>query len=78
LQYDLVLSRDAERKAVVWQGSSPDGRMHATGVKPAAVYLAARLVEADGTAGPYATRLIEAPPRFHWEWLLLLLPLLAM
>ena len=78
LHYDLVLSRDAERKAVVWQGSSPDGRLHATGVKPAAVYLAARLVEADGTAGPYATRLIEAPPRFHWEGLLLLLPLLAM
>ena len=35
--------------------------------------------EADGAAGPYATRVIEAPPRSHWELLLLLLlPLLAL
>lgn len=79
LHYDLVLSSDAERKGIVWQGSSPDGRMRAGNLKPATYYLAARLVEADGTAGPYATRVIEVPSRFHWGiLLLLLLPLLAL
>lgn len=79
LRYELVLARDAERSAVVWQGTSSDGRLQTGNLEPAAYYLAARLVEADGTAGPYATRLIEAPPRFRWEpLLLLLLPLLAM
>jgi hypothetical protein len=76
LVYDLVLSTDADRKAIVWQGRSSDGQLRAENVKPDAYYLAARLVEADGTAGPYATRIIEAPPRFRWEGLLLLLPLL--
>jgi len=78
LQYELVLSRDAERKQVVWKGLSPEGKLKASPVEPATYFLAARLVEADGTAGPYATRVIEAPPsRFRWEFLLLLLPLLA-
>lgn len=78
LQYELVLSSDVERKQVVWKGLSLDGKLKATPVEPAAYFLAARLVEADGTAGPYATRVIEAPPsRFRWEFLLLLLPLLA-
>jgi len=79
LQYDLVLSRDAERKQVVWKGMSPDGKMQAAPVEPEKYYLAARLVEADGTAGPFASRVIEAPPsRFRWEFMLLLLPLLAL
>jgi hypothetical protein len=78
LHYELVLARDAERRDVVWQGSSPQGEMRAAPVKPETLYLAARLVEADGTAGPYATRVIEAPPRFRWELLLLALPLLAL
>ncbi len=78
LRYELVLARDAERTRVVWQGGSADGQLHASPLDPATYYLAARLVEADGTAGPYATRVIEAPPRFRWEALLLLLPLLAM
>lgn len=77
LRYELVLARDAERTQVVWRGESPDGQLHASPVEPENYYLAARLVEADGTAGPYATRVIEAPPRAHWELLLLLLPLLA-
>ena len=78
LQYELVLSRDAERKQVVWTGLSSDGKLKASPVEPATYFLAARLVEADGTAGPYATRVIEAPPsRFRWELLLFLLPLLA-
>lgn len=78
LQYELVLSRDADRKQVVWKGLSPDGKLKASPVEPATYFLAARLVEADGTAGPYATRVIEAPPsRFRPEFLLLLLPLLA-
>ena len=78
LHYELVLARDAERKQIVWQGKSEDGQLHASPIEPVNHYLAARLVERDGTAGPYATRVIEAPPRFHWEALLLLLPFLAM
>lgn len=75
LRYDLVLSRDPGRETVVWQGESADGQLRATPVEPADYYLAARLVEVDGSAGPYATRLIEAPPA-RWAPLLLLLPLL--
>lgn len=75
LYYELVLSTDAERHAVVWQGQSTDGRLRASPVKMAHHYLAARLVEADGTAGPWATRLIEAPPSPRWPALLLLVPL---
>jgi len=79
LQYELVLSRDTEPKQVVWKGVSHDGKLQASPVEPEKYYLAARLVEADGTAGPYATRVIEAPPaRFRGEFLLLLLPLLAL
>lgn len=77
LHYELVLARDAERTQIIWQGSSSDGQLQASPVKPANCYLAARLVEADGTAGPYATRVIEAPPPSPWGLLLLLLPLLA-
>lgn len=76
LHYELVLSTDAERRQPVWQGTSADGQMRATGVERADHYLAARLVEADGTAGPWASRLIEAPPPPRWPVLLLLLPLL--
>ena len=79
LQYELALSRDAESKQVVWKGVSRDGKLQASPLEPEKYYLAARLVEADGTAGPYATRVIEAPSsRFRWEFLLLLLPLLAL
>lgn len=77
LHYELVLARDAERTHTIWQGTSSDGRLQASPVEPETCYLAARLVEADGTAGPYATRVIEAPPRSRWGLLLLLLPLLA-
>ncbi len=79
MQYEWVLSRDAERQQVVGKGMSPDGTILASPVEPQNLFLAARLVETDGTAGPYATRMIEAPPaRFRWEFLLLLLPLLAL
>jgi hypothetical protein len=78
LHYELVLARDAERTSIVWQGTSTDGQLMAAPVAAENHYLAARLVEADGTTGPYATRLIEAPPRFRWEMLILLLPLLAL
>jgi hypothetical protein len=77
LHYDVVLARDAELKQVVWQGTSLDGKLAVSPVEPLNHYLAVRLVEADGTAGPYAIRLIEAPPRSHWAALWLLLPLLA-
>lgn len=76
LHYELVLSTDAERREIVWQGTSADGQMRAARVDRAEHYLAARLVEADGTAGPWATRVIEAPPPPRWPVLLLLLPLL--
>ncbi|MBT9567105.1 MAG: FecR domain-containing protein [Thiobacillus sp.] len=78
LQYELVLSRDPGRQQVVWAGRSPDGAARMSPVKAEKYYLSARLVEADGTAGPYATRIIEAPPTpFPWQYLLLL-PLLAL
>lgn len=79
LQYQLVLSRDSARQQVVWSGMSPDGVVRMSPVKAEKYYLSARLVEADGTSGPYATRIIEAPPaRFQWQYLLLMLPLLAL
>lgn len=78
LHYEWVLAHDPELDQVVLRGKSSDGRLHASPVKPQNVYLGARLVEADGTAGPYAVRLIEAPPRSRWGLLLLLLPFLAL
>lgn len=79
LQYELVLSRDADRKQVVWKGASSDGKLRTSPVESEKYFLSARLVEADGIAGPYATRVIDAPPaHFRWESLLLLLPLLAL
>ncbi len=77
LHYELELARDVERTQIAWQGASSDGQLNASPIDPARYYLSARLVEADGTAGPYATRVIEAPPHSHWGLLLLLLPLLA-
>ncbi len=76
LLYELVLFTDAERREIVWQGTSADGQMRAARVERVDHYLAARLVETDGTAGPWATRVIEAPPAPRWPVLLLLLPLL--
>lgn len=76
LHYELVLSTDAERRQVAWQGTSADGQLRVARIAAADHYLAARLVEADGTAGPWATRVIEAPPPPRWPALLFLLPLL--
>lgn len=76
LHYELVLSTDGERREVVWEGTSGDGRMRAARIERVDHHLAARLVEADGTAGPWATRVIEAPPPPRWPALLFLLPLL--
>ncbi|MEW6119612.1 MAG: FecR domain-containing protein [Pseudomonadota bacterium] len=78
LRYELVVSSDEAAAHVLWRGESRDGTVRAAPLKPQTVYLAARLVEADGAAGPFATRRIDAPPRQHWELLLLLLPLLAL
>lgn len=77
LHYEWILARDPELEQLVARGKSADGRLQASPVKPENVYLGARLVEIDGTAGPYAVRLIEAPPPSRWGLLLLLLPLLA-
>jgi hypothetical protein len=76
LHYELVLSADAERQQVIWQGTSRDGQMRAERVERVDHHLGARLVEADGTAGPWATRVIGAPPPPRWPALLFLLPLL--
>ncbi|MCA1978981.1 MAG: hypothetical protein LDL19_07045, partial [Thiobacillus sp.] len=76
LRYEVMVSSDAEGKNVLWRGSSSDGAVRAAPLEPKSLYLAARLVEADGAAGPYAVRRIDVPPRPRWEPLLLLLPLL--
>ncbi len=77
LHYDVVLAHDAGLKQIAWQGTNRDGKLVAAPVEPLNHFLAVRLVEADGTAGPYAIRMIDAPPRNHWAALWLLLPLLA-
>ena len=46
LVFQLVLSRDAERKQVVWKSVSPDGTLQASPVEPNKYFLASRLVEA--------------------------------
>ncbi len=77
LHYELLVSSDAQRRQVLWQGESRDGSVRTAPVEPTSTrFLAARLVEADGSAGPYAVRRIEAPPPPRWPALLLLLPLI--
>jgi hypothetical protein len=44
--------------------------------EPGKRYLSVRMVEADGTAGPYATQAIEVPRTMRWGWLLLVVPAL--
>lgn len=77
LTYEAALSHDAARARTLWQGKSADGVLSIPDVEPGDYYLSVRLVEADGAAGPWAARGVEAPMRFRWEGLLLL-PLLAL
>lgn len=76
LRYELTVSTDAAQTAVLWRGESPDGTLRVSPLDPAPVFLGARLVEADGTAGPLAVRRLDPPPRPFWEPWLVLLPLL--
>ena len=76
LRYEVIVSGDAAQTAVLWRGDSADGSVRVSPLKPAPVYVGARLVEADGTAGPMAVRRLEPPPRPFWEPWLVLLPLL--
>lgn len=76
LRYEVIVSRDAAQATVLWRGESADGSVQVSSLAREPVYLGARLVEADGTTGPFAVRRIEPPPRPFWEPLLLLLPLL--
>ena len=78
LAYAVELAADPGGGTVLWRGSSASGALAMPRPDAGRVYLAARLVEADGTAGPTATRVIEVPRRHEWAWLLLLLPLLAL
>lgn len=77
LRYELQVSSDAERTRILWQGESRDGVMRAAPVAAEPVYLAARLVEADGAAGPFVVRRLDAPPPARWPLLLFLLPFLV-
>lgn len=76
LRYDVRVSADAAQTAVLWQGTTADGKVRAAPLAAQPVFVGARLVEADGTAGPFAVRRVEPPPRPFWEPLLVLLPLL--
>lgn len=79
LRYEVTVSDDAAQTAVLWRGESADGMVRVSPLKPVPVYVGARLVEADGTAGPTAVRRLEPPPRPFWEpWLVLLLLLFAL
>ncbi|MCA1925861.1 MAG: FecR domain-containing protein [Thiobacillus sp.] len=75
LRYDLTVSADAAQAHVLWRGESRSGQQQLP-LETAPVYLGARLVEADGTAGPTAVRRLDPPPRPFWEPWLVLLPLL--
>ncbi|MEQ1661410.1 MAG: FecR domain-containing protein [Thiobacillus sp.] len=78
LVYEWVLSGDATRSQPYGQGKSADGGLSVSSLPPGTYVLSARLVEADGTAGPWSTREVLAPASFRWETLLFLLPLLAL
>jgi hypothetical protein len=74
LHYEARLLNAAADQDSLWAGSSSDGKLvlprPATGKR----YLAVRMVEADGTAGPFATQALDVPRQLHWAWLLLLIP----
>ena len=77
LQYEVELASDPSRNPLRWRGESADGQLQIPRPPAGKQYLAVRLTEADGTAGPYATQVIDVPGKAHWEFMLLLLPLLA-
>ena len=78
LHYELELAQDQARTKVLWRGESKQSKVSMPRPSGGKNYLSMRMVEADGTAGPYATQVLEVPKQTHYEILILLLPLLAM
>lgn len=78
LHYEAELAADQDRKQILWHGESADGRLDMPRPDSGRRYLSVRLVEADGTFGPYSTQGIDVPRQTHPEILLFLLPLLAL
>lgn len=78
LHYELELAQDQARTQVLWRGESKQSKVTMPRPSGGKTYLSMRMVEADGTAGPYATQVLEVPKQTHYEILILLLPLLAM
>ncbi len=77
-RYQIVFSRDADLKAVVWQGQKIGQQLVLPKPDGGTYYLAARATEADGTAGPYSTQVIQVPARPWWPYLFFLAPLLLL
>lgn len=73
-----VTDAEAASAQPLAHGKSTDGALTVAPLPPGNYVLSSRLTEADGTAGPWATREIVAPAPFRWETLLFLLPLLAL
>lgn len=78
LHYEAELATNQARSQALWHGESTDGQLLIPRPPAGKVYLAVRMTETDGTAGPYATQVIDVPGKPHWELLLLLVPLLAL
>ena len=77
LIYDIAITADKERSQINWQGKSQEGNVRLPTPPAGKQFLSIRMVEADGTAGPFATQAIDVPnPR--WKMLLLAIPLLAL
>ena len=61
LHYEAELAADAGQKKIIWHGESVDGSLQLPHPELSRVYLFVRQVEADGTAGPYATQALNLP-----------------
>jgi hypothetical protein len=74
-QYETIFAKDADLKQIVWQGR-PDGVKLSLPRPEAGMYsLGSRVIEADGTSGPYSKQSIEVPRKPWWPYFLLLMPL---
>lgn len=77
-QYETIFARDADLKHVVWQGKPNGLKLSLPRPDAGTYYLGARVVEADGTSGPYSTQAIQVPRKPWWPYLFLLTPLLLL
>lgn len=78
MHYEAELAADQTRSQALWRGTSQDGQLQMPRPQAGKQTLSVRLIDTDGTAGPFATQVIEVPRQHHWELLLLLVPLLAL